>query len=82
MSDDEHPTSFPSAVVEIAYWKEKYAEMRKKAQTTEIDLLDFQEQSSELEKELEGEVERLENENHDLKARNSKCIMETEEWKM
>ncbi|KAJ1978870.1 NADH:ubiquinone oxidoreductase [Dimargaris cristalligena] len=81
MSDD-HPASFPSSEAEAAYWKEKYQEMRSLAHSTEMDLLEFQEQSSELEKELEGEVARLEKTCQDLTSRNQRYIMETEEWKM
>ncbi|KAJ1959572.1 NADH:ubiquinone oxidoreductase [Dispira parvispora] len=79
---DEHPSSFASKDAEIAYWKEQYEGMRERAQTIEIDLLEFQEQSAELEKELEGEVERLEKSCHELKSRNQRYIMEAEEWKM
>ncbi|KAJ1657637.1 NADH:ubiquinone oxidoreductase [Dispira simplex] len=79
---DEHPSSFVSKDAEIAYWKEQYQGMRERAQTIEIDLLEFQEQSAELEKELEGEVERLEKSCHEFKGRNQRYIMEAEEWKM
>ncbi|KAJ1985179.1 NADH:ubiquinone oxidoreductase [Dimargaris verticillata] len=79
---EQHPTSFDSKDAEIAYWKDQYKAMRDRADAVELDMLEFQEQSAELEKELEGEVERLENSCQELKHRNQKYIMEAEEWKM
>ncbi|KAJ1968418.1 NADH:ubiquinone oxidoreductase [Dimargaris xerosporica] len=79
---EQHPTSFGSKDAEIVYWKDQYKAMRDRADAVELDMLEFQEQSAELEKELEGEVERLEKACQELKHRNQRFIMEAEEWKM
>ncbi|KAJ2158239.1 NADH:ubiquinone oxidoreductase [Coemansia sp. RSA 552] len=78
---EEEPASFATAQEEAEYWRSVAYEMRDRLDRKELELAEFVAQSSELEAELEKEIERVEKTNKELRARNEKYRFDMEELK-
>ncbi|KAJ1860345.1 NADH:ubiquinone oxidoreductase [Coemansia sp. RSA 2703] len=72
---------FSSPEEEIKYWREMAIDMRERYMDKELELEEFQVQSSELETELESEIARLESALAELRVRNEKYKHDIEDLK-
>lgn len=74
--DDEEIPHFNSKEEETKYWKETAMQFRDRVEELEKELIDFQENSSQLEKELEKSLELADRANRDLRTKCNRLTLD------
>src|SRR5690606_14931639 len=72
------PKEFESPSEEINYWKDKLAETVKEFNTLQDNFVEFQESSTELENELEGQILKIEGQLEETKKSNASLLQTIE----
>lgn len=75
MEDEEIP-NFASKEEERIYWKEAAMQWRERVDELEKELIDFQDNSSQLEKELEKSLEQADRANRDLRTKCNRLTLD------
>ena len=75
MGEDDAP-NFNDRDEEVKYWKETALQLKIKVDELEKELIEFQDSSSQLEKELEKSLEHADKTNRDLKTKCNRLTLD------
>lgn len=81
MDEDEVP-NFRSRDEEMSYWKKTALALKSKVDELERELVEFQDSSSQLEKELEKSLEHADKTNRDLKTKCNKLTLDLDSYRV